>query len=162
MRKIWKGGGIGMDESIFERPLEDQLCFEVYRAANGFGKMYNRALKDFHLTFPQYLVLLALWDEDKVLIKNIGERLGMGIGTLNPILNRLEKQGWLTKESSHVDKRATIISLSKKSITSKRIIHLAILSEVNACNLDSLDGLFLMKQLKILNNAMNQADDDAG
>lgn len=151
-----------MDESIFERPLEDQLCFEVYRAANGFGKMYNRALKDFHLTFPQYLVLLALWDEDKVLIKNIGERLGMGIGTLNPILNRLEKQGWLTKESSLVDKRATIISLSKKSITSKRTIHLAILSEVNACNLDGVDGLFLMKQLKILNNAMNQADDDAG
>ncbi|MGB7474021.1 MarR family winged helix-turn-helix transcriptional regulator [Trichococcus sp.] len=151
-----------MEESIFERPLEDQLCFEVYRTANAFGKMYNRALKEFHLTFPQYLVLLALWDEDKVLIKNIGERLGMGIGTLNPILNRLEKQGWLTKESSLVDKRATIISLSKKSITSKRTIHLAILSEVNACNLDGVDGLFLMKQLKILNNAMNQADDDAG
>lgn len=151
-----------MEESIFERPLEDQLCFEVYRAANAFGKMYNRALKEFHLTFPQYLVLLALWDEDKVLIKNIGERLGMGIGTLNPILNRLEKQGWLTKETSLVDKRATIISLSKKSITSKRTIHLALLSEVNACNLDGVDGVFLMKQLKILNNAMDQADDDAG
>lgn len=82
----------------------------------------------------------------------------MGIGTLNPILNRLEKQGWLTKESSLVDKRATIVSLSEKGFTSKRTIHLAILSEVNACK---LDGLFLMKQLKILNNAMNQADDDA-
>ena len=46
-----------MEESIFERPLEDQLCFEVYRAASDFGKMYNRALKEFHLTFPQYLVI---------------------------------------------------------------------------------------------------------
>ena len=73
-----------MEESIFERSLEDQLCFEVYRAANDFGKMYNRALKDFHLTFPQYLVLLVLWDDDHILIKHIGERLGMGIGTLNP------------------------------------------------------------------------------
>lgn len=45
-----------MDEFIFERPLDDQLCFEVYRVANAFGKMYNRALKEFHLTFPQYLV----------------------------------------------------------------------------------------------------------
>ena len=147
-----------MDESIFERPLEDQLCFEVYRAANGFGKMYNRALKDFHLTFPQYLVLLALWDEDNILIKHIGERLGMGIGTLNPILNRLEKQGWLTKEPSLLDKRATIVSLSEKGVISKKAINLAILSEVNACNLEGIDGLFLMKQLKMLNNAMNQGD----
>lgn len=150
-----------MDESIFERPLEDQLCFEVYRAANGFGKMYNRALKDFHLTFPQYLVLLALWDEDNILIKHIGERLGMGIGTLNPILNRLEKQGWLTKEPSLVDKRATIVSMTEKGATSKKAINLAILSEVNACNLDGIDGLFLMKQLKMLNSAMNQEDTGA-
>ncbi|WP_320164817.1 MarR family transcriptional regulator [uncultured Trichococcus sp.] len=151
-----------MEESIFERPLEDQLCFEVYRAANSFGKMYNRALKDFQLTFPQYLVLLALWDDDNILIKHIGERLGMGIGTLNPILNRLEKQGWLTKEPSLLDKRATIISLSEKGVNSKKAIHFAILSEVNACNLEGIDGLFLMKQLKLLNNAMTQTDSGAG
>ncbi|SFE40917.1 MarR family winged helix-turn-helix transcriptional regulator [Trichococcus pasteurii] len=147
-----------MEESIFDRPLEDQLCFEVYRAANGFGKMYNRALKDFHLTFPQYLVLLALWDEDNILIKHIGDRLGMGIGTLNPILNRLEKQGWLTKEPSLLDKRATIVSLSEKGVTSKKVIHLAILAEVNECDLEGVDGLFLMKQLKLLNNAMERTD----
>lgn len=147
-----------MEESIFDRPLDDQLCFEVYRAANGFGKMYNRALRAFHLTFPQYLVLLALWDEDHILIKHIGERLGMGIGTLNPVLNRLEKQGWLTKESSLVDKRATIVSLSEKGIHSKRAIHLAVLGEVNACNLEGIDGLFLMKQLKLLNNAMGRTE----
>ncbi|MPM85749.1 hypothetical protein SDC9_132830 [bioreactor metagenome] len=155
---IWEGVGSRMEESIFDRPLEDQLCFEVYRAANGFGKMYNRALKDFHLTFPQYLVLLALWDEDNILIKHIGDRLGMGIGTLNPILNRLEKQGWLTKEPSLLDKRATIVSLSEKGVTSKKAIHLAILAEVNDCDLEGVDGLFLMKQLKLLNNAMERTD----
>ncbi len=147
-----------MEESIFERRLEDQLCFEVYRAANGFGKLYNRALKEFHLTFPQYLVLLALWDDDTILIKQIGERLGMGIGTLNPILNRLEKQGWLTKEPSLLDRRATIVSLSEKGVASKGAIHSAILSEVNACNLEGIDGLFLMKQLKMLNKAMGGID----
>ncbi len=147
-----------MEESIFERPLEDQLCFEVYRAANGFTRMYNRALKEFRLTFSQYLVLLALWDGDGILIKQIGERLGMGIGTLNPILNRLEKQGWLSKEPSPLDKRAMLVSLNEKAITSKQAIHSAILSEVNSCNLEGIEGLFLMKQLKILNNAMNQTD----
>ncbi|PTQ84638.1 DNA-binding MarR family transcriptional regulator [Trichococcus patagoniensis] len=145
-----------MEESIFDRALEDQLCFEVYRSASGFGKMYNRALKEFQLTFPQYLVLLALWDEDHVYIKHIGEQLGMGIGTLNPILNRLEKQGWLTKESSLLDKRAMVVSLSEKSIHSKKAIHSAVLSEVNACNLADIDGLFLIQQLKLLNQAMNQ------
>ncbi|CZQ86984.1 transcriptional regulator marr-type conserved site [Trichococcus flocculiformis] len=147
-----------MEESIFERPLEDQLCFEVYRAASDFGKMYNRALKEFHLTFPQYLVLLVLWDDNQIVIKHIGERLGMGIGTLNPILNRLEKQGWLTKEPSLLDKRATIVSLSEKAVTSKKAIHFAILSEVKACNLEGIDSSFLMKQLKLLNSAMSQAD----
>ena len=105
-----------MEESIFERPLEDQLCFEVYRAANDFSRMYNRALKEFRLTFPQYLVLLVLWDDNRILIKHIGERLGMGIGTLNPILNRLEKQGWLTKEPSLLDKRAIIVALRQKAV----------------------------------------------
>lgn len=151
-----------MEESIFERSLEDQLCFEVYRAANDFGKMYNRALKDFHLTFPQYLVLLVLWDDNHILIKHIGERLGMGIGTLNPILNRLEKQGWLIKEPSLQDKRATIVSLSEKAVTSKKAIHFAILSEVKSCNLEGIDGRFLMSQLKLLNSAMNQTDSGAG
>jgi len=150
-----------MEESIFERPLEDQLCFEVYRAANSYGKMYNRALKDFRLTFPQYLVLLALWDDDNVLIKRIGERLGMGIGTLNPILNRLEKQWWLTKQPSLSDKRATVVSLSEKGIISIKAIHLAILAEVNSCNLEGIDGLFLMKQLKLLNNAMGHTDESS-
>lgn len=151
-----------MEESIFDRSLEDQLCFEVYRAANSFGKLYNRALKDFHLTFPQYLVLLVLWDEDNILIKHIGARLGMGIGTLNPILNRLEKQGWLTKNPYLLDKRATIISLSEKGATSKKAIHSAILAEVNDCSLEGIDGIFLMKQLKLLNNAMNRTDSEAG
>ena len=82
----------------------------------------------------------------------------MGIGTLNPILNRLEEQGWLTKEPSLLDKRATIVSLSEKGVISKKAINLAILSEVNACNLEGIEGLFLMKQLKMLNNAMNQGD----
>ncbi|HRM37698.1 MAG TPA: MarR family transcriptional regulator, partial [Trichococcus flocculiformis] len=88
----------------------------------------NRALKEFRLTFPQYLVLLVLWDDNRILIKHIGERLGMGIGTLNPILNRLEKQGWLTKEPSLLDKRAIIVALSEKAVTSKKAIHVAILS----------------------------------
>lgn len=142
-----------MEESIFDRTLDQQLCFEVYRASNGFSKMYGRALKPFGLTFPQYLVLLALWDEDGILIKNIGERLGMGIGNLNPILTRLEKQDWITKTPSREDKRSVIVSLTGKGKQSKRDITLSILKEVNICNFTGTEGEALMEQLKMLNRA---------
>ena len=154
-----------MDESIFDRTLDQQLCFEVYRASNSFSKMYGRALKPFQLTFPQYLVLLALWDEDGIFIKNIGERLGMGIGTLNPILTRLEKQDWINKTPSLEDKRSVIVSLTEKGKQSKRDIALSILKEITMCNFTGIEGETLMKQLKILNRAFAameghpQADD---
>lgn len=140
-----------MDESIFDRNLDQQLCFEVYRAANGFSKMYGRALKPFELTFPQYLVLLALWDIDGIPIKNIGERLGMGIGTLNPILNRLEKQGWLTKNPSQEDKRSVVISLTEKGKQSKKDMARSILEELKMCDFAGIEGDAFMKHLKILN-----------
>jgi MarR family transcriptional regulator, organic hydroperoxide resistance regulator len=115
--------------------------------------MYGRALKPFQLTFPQYLVLLALWDADGVLIKNIGERLGMGIGTLNPIMTRLEKQDWIKKTPSLGDKRSVIVSLTEKGKRSKRDIALSILKEISICNFTGIEGETLMKQLKILNRA---------
>jgi len=83
-----------MDESIFDRRLDDQLCFRLYRASSGISKMYSQALQPFELTFSQYLVLLALWDNEGVAISDIGARTGMGIGTLNPILKR---------QDAHVD-----------------------------------------------------------
>ena len=77
--------------------LDSQLCFEVYRAANQFTKLYAKALQPFQLTYPQYLVLLILWDQDEQTSSTIGQRLGLGIGTLNPVLKKLIEKGWLTK-----------------------------------------------------------------
>ncbi|WP_373751443.1 MarR family winged helix-turn-helix transcriptional regulator [Jeotgalibaca porci] len=89
-----------MDESIFDRQLDEQLCFRLYRASNGINKMYGRALKIFQLTFPQYLVLLALWDNDGLPITTIGSQVGMGIGTLNPILKRMTEHDWIEKKTA--------------------------------------------------------------
>ena len=122
-----------MDETIFVRSLEDQLCFEVYKASNGFSRMYGRALKPFGLTFPQYLVLLALWDEDQIFIKNISDRIGMSIGTLNPILNRLKTQGWIEKVTSDMDKRAVVVTLTDKSQQSKKAIEGVSISRAGGC-----------------------------
>lgn len=147
-----------MDESIFERSLENQLCFEVYKAANGFSKLYKRALKPFNLTFPQYLVLLALWEGDDIFVKVISERLGMTIGTLNPILNRLTSQGWAVKSPSSEDKRATVVTLTEKAYKEKRAISLSILHEVVQCNQLDMDGELFLNNLKNLNSEFERTE----
>lgn len=144
-----------MDEALFDRPLEDQLCFRLYRASNGLGKMYTRALQPFQLTFSQYLVLLALWDKEHVVASEIGKRTGMGIGTLNPILKRLEDHGWIQKTPHESDKRATLISLTDKANSSKSDINRSILEELKECHLEGINLLELMRQLQLLQGQMD-------
>ena len=144
-----------MDESIFDRRLDEQLCFRLYRASNGINKMYARALKDFHLTFPQYLVLLALEDNDGISITTIGSQTGMGIGTLNPILKRMAEGEWIEKSQHPTDKRTMLIFLSAKAKESKQPIHKAILEEMVSCNFEGMDLAELMAQLANLQQRLN-------
>lgn len=113
--------------------LEEQLCFEVYKAASHFNKLYTRALAPFDLTYSQYLVLMTLWDEEALMTKAVGEKLGLGIGTLNPIVSKLEKRGWVIKEASPVDKRVTLIALSVYGKAQKQKIEEAILQQLQSC-----------------------------
>lgn len=141
-----------------DRSLEDQLCFEVYKASNGFSKLYRRALKTFELTFPQYLVLLALWENDEVYVKEISSRLGMTIGTINPILNRMVSQGWVEKVPSSKDKRAIVVSLTKKAYQEKTNISQSILKEITTCNLMDIDGELFLKNMKNLNKEFERLE----
>lgn len=144
-----------MDESIFDRQLDEQLCFRLYRASNGINKMYGRALKIFQLTFPQYLVLLALWDNDGLPITTIGSRVGMGIGTLNPILKRMTEHDWIEKQQHPTDKRTMLIFLSAKAQTAKQQINQAILKELTSCDFEGMDLPELMAQLTNLQNRLD-------
>ena len=111
-----------MNETIFDRRLDEQLCFRLYRASSGIGKLYAQALIPFELTFSQYLVLLALWDSDGVAISDIGARTGMGIGTLNPILKRMTENGWVRRQTHDSDKRTMLIFLQKKHQNKKLLL----------------------------------------
>lgn len=149
-----------MDESIFDRQLDEQLCFRLYRASNGINKMYGRALKIFQLTFPQYLVLLALWDNDGLPITTIGSQVGMGIGTLNPILKRMAENEWIEKSQHPTDKRTMLISLSAKAKESKQPINQAIIAEMISCNFEGMDLPELMLQLANLQQRLDTINEN--
>ena len=144
-----------MNESHFERRLEQHLCFHLYRASNGISKLYAHALLPVELTFPQYLVLLALWDHDGVAISDIGQRTGMGIGTLNPILKRLTDNGWVKRQTHESDKRTMLIFLTAKALEQKTVINQLILKELATVNFEKMDLPELMKQLGLLQTQLD-------
>ena len=78
--------------------IENELCFAIYSAQKFYTKFYSESLKEFNLTYPQYLTLLVLWEERRpMMIKEIGARLKLDTGTLTPLLKRMEKDEWVTR-----------------------------------------------------------------
>lgn len=139
--------------------LENQLCFEVYKAANQFTKLYRQVLEEFDLTYPQYLVLLSLWEKDHLFMKELSEKVSLGIGTLNPIVNKLVNKEWLTKEHSPDDKRAVIVSLTEKAKIKESVITDKITKKVIQCDsLIELDAE-LKPQLHQLNKLLEQLNE---
>ena len=92
--------------------LDNQLCFAVYAAAHAFGRAYRNLLGQHELTYPQYLVLLVLWEEDGLSVKEIGDRLFLDSGTLTPLLKRLEVSGRVRRARDRVDERQVSIFLT--------------------------------------------------
>lgn len=135
--------------------LENQLCFAVYDAGSQFTKLYTKALDSFGLTYPQYLVLLALWEKDGLSSKELGERLNLGTGTLTPMIKRMETNGWLKRERSTEDERKVCISLLPKAFEQKEAIVQKIAAELRLCNIEYEEYEQLMKQLSVLRGKLN-------
>lgn len=107
--------------------LEDELCFAIYTAQKNYNKFYAKALAQFHLTYPQYITLLVLWEVGKpMMIKELGSRLQLDTGTLTPLLKRMEREGWLERKRGEDDGRKVYINLTfkAKEIESKVKQHL--------------------------------------
>jgi DNA-binding MarR family transcriptional regulator len=92
--------------------LDQQLCFALYAATHAITRCYSPGLKALGLTYPQYLVMLVLWQEDALTLKALAERLDLDSPTLTPLLKRLEASGYITRERSRVDERALEIRLT--------------------------------------------------
>src|SRR5499433_1730051 len=92
--------------------LDNQICFAIYSAAHAFNRVYKPLLDQLGLTYPQYLVMLVLWERDGVPVKEIGERLFLDSGTLTPLLKRLQTAGLIKRTRSSADERQVLIALT--------------------------------------------------
>lgn len=94
--------------------LENQLCFPLYAATRQLTKIYRPLLSQFNLTYPQYLVLLALYEHHTLTVKALGERLFLDSGTLTPMLKRMEENGLIERIRSKSDERVVEVTLTEK------------------------------------------------
>lgn len=100
--------------------LDRQLCFSLYSAQLAMTKVYRRLLAGLGLTYPQYLVMLVLWETDGVTVSQIGERLFLDSATLTPLLKRLEAAGLLQRQRAPRDERQVVISLTAEGRALRR------------------------------------------
>ena len=94
--------------------LDNQFCFALYSASHAMTKTYKPMLDRLGLTYPQYLVMLVLWEQDAILVKEIGARLFLDSGTLTPLLKRLEANGLVSRNRDPNDERQVRIVLSEQ------------------------------------------------
>lgn len=92
--------------------LDNQLCFALYSTSLAMTKLYKPLLEALGLTYPQYLVLLVLWENDGLMVSALGDRLFLDSGTLTPLLKRMEAAGWLTRQRDTQDERRVTIRLT--------------------------------------------------
>lgn len=97
-----------------DQRLDNQLCFALYAASKAMTQAYRGFLEPFGITYPQYLVFMVLWEQDGIPLKRLGERLYLDSGTLTPLVKRLEKEGFLTRDRAKEDEREIRVRLSSK------------------------------------------------
>ncbi len=138
--------------------LEDQLCFALYAASRALTARYRPQLDEIGLTYPQYLVMMLLWEEDNQTVGQLGARLNLDSGTLSPLLKRLTAAGLVTRHRRVEDERSVAIALTEQG-RSLRERGLAINEDMLcALQLDQSDFGALKSQLEVLIDRVGTAE----
>lgn len=146
------------DETI---PIGKQLCFAVYSASHAFTRAYRTLLEPLGLTYPQYLVMLVLWERDGMRVKEIGAALYLDSGTLTPLLKRLENLGLVHRVRDARDERQVSILLTAmgRALEAKAVTIPADL--ICMTRLDAPAAAGLMRQLGAVRDELQAAGEDA-
>ena len=94
--------------------LENQLCFRLYTASRLITQAYHPLLEEIGLTYPQYLVMMVLWEQDNMPVNDIAKRLYLETNTVTPLLKRMEAEGFIARRKGEKDARQVIVSLTSK------------------------------------------------
>jgi len=137
--------------------LDHQLCFAVYSASLAMTKVYKPLLDKLHLTYPQYLVMLALWEEDGLTVSALGARLSLDSGTLTPLLKRMETAGLLGRLRDAGDERRVLITLTAagRRLKARARALPECLLQASQCSVSDL--LALTRQLQALRDQLRAA-----
>lgn len=123
--------------------LDKQLCFALYSASLAMTKIYKPLLEPLGLTYPQYLVLMVLWERDGLGVNELGERLFLDSGTLTPLLKRMDAAGWVQRTRDEADERRVRVTLTPAGRALRRRAQGVpkALAEVSGCTADELISL---------------------
>ena len=99
--------------------LDNQLCFPLYATSRMITRMYQPLLEKLGLTYPQYIVMLVLWEADSLSIKEIGERVQLNTNTLTPLLKRMQELKYISRTRSAEDERIVVVNLTKAGLDLK-------------------------------------------
>ncbi len=134
-----------------ELKLDNQICFRLYTASRLITQAYTPMLQELGITYPQYLVLMVLWEKSPQPVNDIAKKLVLETNTVTPLIQRMEKAGILTRKKGDSDKRQQIVGLTKKGIEMEEMAHSIIpggMSEsLSACPLQVNDYVRLAGEL---------------
>lgn len=143
-----------------ELKLDNQICFRLYSASRLITQAYTPMLTALGITYPQYLVLMVLWEKDNQPVNDIAHRLILETNTVTPLIQRMEKQGLITRKQGDKDKRQQIVSLtlSGKEMEERayQLIPPAMLGRLSACPLQLEDYQTLAKELDSIINTLKK------
>ena len=134
--------------------LDHQLCFALYSASLAMTKLYKPMLDELGLTYPQYLALLALWEQDGLTVSDLGERLHLDSGTLTPLLKRLETAGLLSRLRDVQDELRVLIRLTAAGRQLKKRAARIPGCILQATQCDVADVLNLTRQVQALRDRL--------
>ncbi|MGR3872096.1 MarR family winged helix-turn-helix transcriptional regulator [Streptomyces graminifolii] len=141
--------------------LDQQICFSLNAASRAFGGVYRVILKDLGLTYPQYLVMLVLWEHGELPVKKLGEHLRLDSGTLSPLLKRLETAGLVRRERSVRDERSVEVGLTDEGVAMRERAVEVPRRILGATGFDLDEIRALRERLDLLTGALDAAAEQA-
>ena len=138
--------------------LDDQLCFALYAASRAVTARYRPMLDVLGLTYPQYLVMMLLWETDHQTVGQLGSRLALDSGTLSPLLKRLTTAGLVTRHRRVEDERSVSIALTEEGRALQEKALTVSEQMIGAIGFDSAEFDELMKRLRLLTERVNRGE----